>query len=729
MLRCIVRSCSARNYSKPSTIVIFCGGHTSRAIPVRGAEHERSVALGFSELSSVKNVAPVLGGYVLTEVRNAAGVPCEVVAGTFFSPLDHLAARWRNNGDDTVSLTLPVVNYALRFELVRSEGAENPTRKATVGDIVLDIGFDGRRSVDALLQSRRTYAPDEYSDRIFEDYIKPYYDMCVGDKALISPTVHKLYECHVPYFIALTGVVLPASAYLHWHQHDLGERRVMQQLRHSVNTALQCYPELESTEHYLSLLRQLTSLSAYPTQLSSDQEAALHASVEVLTQLCVAAPYIEDFAFARDRSGRVRRVADDMYCPASITEGTDCEDGAKMACEIKRVIERNASRMGEFDALARLYSFFAEFVAVTYCADEEPQQTERYQGLCHIVCMMIPKPAAQHMVSSELANDVTSNVVMLRDPNHWIRKVSLLVPETTALTDAQLYPPCDAHSDTRRLKWLAKMRASNSVSDKGVTFMAHDTFVYPRMLGGRQRGYMPSLFYQWVTDLWSPHHSNAWDLLPVYTDEAAGGRMTWGVRVGDISAQALIDMDGCPQSHIDDAFGDDVSERLRSSKVRLISRVQNCYEQCYELMRNIMRCHLPDYSVVPRRDREDRGRKSVSIFMKALQHSHERLQHALNRRVDEKLKRYYVRTDFYAAEILQSNGTSKGDPLYHSLDDIGALFENSPFYAARMISNDIFVKCFPPKITLLLFYDPHEISTHDDNIARHRRLSRRGNFN
>lgn len=718
---CRVDRCELYNGHAPSKVTLYCAGKrrvTINTTPsTTSGDSPRHARLDFTDAqpSVAHGTTPMFGGCAFMKVVNCTGVTCDIMAGAFSQPLAHVLERLHNDNNKS-TFTLPIVNYALKDELKRQNGPESAVYGSTQGSIMLTVSRSG--SSDAVpsyfpLQ----YTPAQHSERIFNNYIVKYYDTCFKPP---RPSVPKLRDYHVPSFSTYTGVDVPASAYLQWRHNDADAARLqktMSHIVHSVSAAVASNPLLVDERHYVELVGDLTRTRGYPTSLDLEHTAALQTTVEVLTQLSTSAPYVADFGFARSRGGGgngYERADDDLYCPVADTEGTDCEDGAKLACELKRLIQEHGNMMGRYGALSTLLGYFAHFVAISYCADPDPDQTTRDKGLCHVVCILIPKPAAAKLTSNVRRCSFHAYPRVLGNRDHWIHTTPLIVPESTALTDSMLYPPTkEQHAVRLRDGEARSLFSAGGEPYSGMSFMTRESFEKHRKRGAvTMPSYCASSFYQWITDLWTDQCESTFDLLPVYVTKngGGGGGRTWGVRFADLSAQILINSGVVSMNDIATVYGNDVRDRLQRHEIKFEPRVTDAPHGCLQLIRNIMAYHMPDYAIVPAVDWSGRH-KYVRAYLRECLAQNKHIRDALTRPVRKGAKANYIRFDVYAETLYEASaGRSMScGRLMRNLNEQLNPANDTPFYAARLYENEIFVDRFPSKITFIVYYDENAL--------------------
>lgn len=653
-------------------------------------------------------LAPHFGGCVYARVLNEDRRMCVTQIGSFYTSLASVMRAGAAN------VTLPVENYSLADSL-RGQGGRVSSRQGsiafTVNTVSAPADFDA-----ASLGAESSKSIDSVNETVFMRYIKPFYDICIGESRRYEVSQRKLIAYHVPNFVTYSGAQLPASASLLWRPYVSSWRPIDAAIRDAARVAVASYPEITSFNRYLELLEQMTDTHSPLRRLSSEHSAALRASVEVLTQLSTVQPYLEDFAFGKDRNGRVQKIGDDQYCPVTETDGTDCEDGAQYACQLKRIIEIRSSVI---PSLSRLYSYFAHCVAIMYCADDEPEQSERDQGLCHVVCVLIPRSAQITRYSSAR---VPSELLA---SDHWIRRVGLIVPETTAITDCRVYPGDESDERIRVESEKARNLALGFTSPSAGTYMNRDTFVSRRRGQGSAKyigGYYASGFYQWITNLWTDECPRAIDLLPTYA------RRRWGVRVRDLSAQILLENGALSQDTMRKYYGDETLSRIRETPIELVYRVE-LRSEMRALFADVLCAHVPPYKLLPDEVPPTKVQRVESDLVRAAK-SRSDLVAAM--RAVPRDRRSYVRLDLYATDFYTpgvSSGESRASEIMSNLDRL--VESNCGFYAARMLVTEVYRGRSAIKITILLFYDQSRL---DCEAARHigrrgRNYSKRGNFN
>jgi hypothetical protein len=669
--------------------------------------------LDMNVFSSLKDrrVEPHFGGCVYAHVVNEDNRICVTQIGTFYVRLSDVVG-----GAGTSNISAPVYNYSL-LDTLGGDDSEISYRQGSISfsvDTVSDAGIRLHRQTNV---GGRGY---QFNEQIVLRYTKQFYDVCVGDTRQYTVSQSKLTAYHVPNFVTYSGVQLPASASLMWRPIVRNWRQMDEAIRSAAHVAVACYPEMFGFNRYLALLEEMTSAREPLHKLSAQHVAALRASFEILTQLSTAQPYLEDFAFGRDRSGRWRKVGDDQYCPATETDGIDCEDGAQYACQLKKLIEKRA---GAIPSLSRLYSYFSHYISIMYCADENPEQSERDQGLCHVACILVPKNASVALVSDQSARSRRDFPRELASASHWTRRVGLIVPETTAITDCRVYPSGERDEQSRRETESARNVVLDFVSSDAGTYMNRDTFVSKRR-GGLAKyvsGYCASGFYQWITNLWTDECASAIDLLPIYSKSG-----TWAVRVRDFSAQILRVQGACSEDMMQRYYGAETLSRVDSNPIRLVPRVRLSSEM-RTLFSDVLTAHVPAYKLLPDQisSRKLGTVKSELIDAARAQKS---LSSAMHAPITDRAS--YVRLDLYSTDFYSpstSSGSRRANQLMYKIDKL--IEANCGFYAVRMLVAEIYKGRDCVRITLLLFYKREKIDRAMIAHTAKRQYSKRGNFN
>lgn len=716
---------------------------------VIASENEYSI----SAADVVHSLPRTLGGCTLFHTKNEEGVPCDTMLGSFCYYLRNAYAQAdHDEHNGSITLQLPIINHALLNEMRRCDEA---VHACTLAHVTLECVAVTRNLLSTTnAQLIPSSLIGDVSERIELGYIRPYYDI-VNDDDGIKPLVPKINAYHVPFYASFDGVTLPASAYMRWRPStakNAVDYRIAQ-IRYSIETAVKCFPEIKSTDEFVKLLTQLTASDDenYLRALDFKHACAIRAAMEVLTQYCTSCPYIDDFSFAYNGDRSRRRMETDLICPPAITSGTDCEDGAKMASEIKRIVERNRDAMGEYAPLSDLYAYFAHFVAISYCADPEPTQNTMDKGLCHVVLVMFPKTAAHSMIASSAQYDSNSGASVprvMRNPDHWTRSVSLLVPETTALADPQLFPPSVREQKVR--SDCEEMRASFGDSTGGnpcLSFMSRDAFTercsrrrtapnsqFESDDGGGGAGYCPSSFYQYFTDFWTDLCPHTCDLLPVMrrvtaNDDDTTNSTRWGVHVADMSAQILLVMGKHNEENLAGVYGSDVLGRLTNSPIELIPRV-HVSSDTMKIVDNVLAYQMPCYTVLPARSSE--AAATYNACKEMVLNAYRDLigvSFGASKPIDDTSR--YVRIDIYANSMIGNNVSVGGGggvsaagtrALLNSVhEEMCKSADTQQFYACNLLCQQIYESTSPCKVTLLLFFGEQGL----DNAAAAMRSNNR----
>ena len=682
------------------------------------------------------HVMPHFGGCVYAHVVNSDNRVCVAQIGSFYVPLGEVIG-----GSRLYAASLPIENYSL-MDSVFDRGEPIDCRQGTISFVVETVSApaDLRQKISpsaACFQTASSsstaatdiYPIDKLNEIVFTRYIKKFFDVCVGPARKFNASAPKLEAYHVPNFVTYSGVQLPASASLLWRPHVRDWHDFDSALISAARVAVSCYPEISSFDMYLELIARMTDMRAPLSKLDEVHSSALRASVEVLTQLSTIQPYLEDTGFGKDSTGRWRQIGDDQYCPVTESDGTDCEDGAQYACQLKRLIEMRSSVI---PALSRLFSYFSHYIAIMYCADNEPEQNDRDQGLCHVACMLIPKTASCAIVACQSAS-CTTYPRELRWSNHWIRHVGLIVPETTAITDCRVYPTGETDELYRRETEAARNVVLNFAKNEAGTYMNRDTFVSKRG-GGMAKymnGYYASGFYQWITNVWSVECNHTLDLLPIYSQSSGGGSSppTWGVRVRDLSAQILRVQKLCPPETMRKYFGQSTLARIDTTPIRFVHRTL-LDREVHDICIDVLNGHVPPYKALPDKISPAKTLSVQRTLVDAIR-AQPKLERAMKSSILDGAS--YVRLDLYTTDFVDIGAFSIGSRSRadNLMSRLNSLFEaEAGFYACRLIVSEIYPGRDSTKPTILLFYDRKRI---DRTMARTgdrtAGYSKRGNFN
>lgn len=691
-------------------------------------------------------VEPCVGGIVFAHLYNEEGRDCVTIVGTFCVTFSEIYNAPVHTGRVRMNtFRMNVVNYAAADAISRNSGL-SPVRGTITFSVEVAAADGGVRDFSAA----QPMSVSTINRCVFEEYVHRYYAVCIARDGLgdggptCSPTQPKLEAYHVPYFVTYSGAKVPASASLLWRPAIASETQFARMVHAAISAAARSYPEVGSYERLMALVGELTTSSTarYVKALSVAHSAALRAAFEVLSQLATAFPYLADFAYVRrNNGGGWVRVDDDVFCPITETEGSDCEDGAQYIFRMKRLIE---ARPRIAPALSALYKYYSQYIAISYCADDHPEQSTEDGGLCHVVCILMPKTAARAIVKSSSCALSLVYPSLLDRSDHWIRSTGLVVLESTALTDPLVFPLLGRGGMRYRIAQenaKSRIRAAMASDSRArglrfePAFMDRNTFVEFGQSSLATEGYCASGFYQWFTDLWTDECVDTLDYLPLYSD---GTSATWGVRAKDLSAQVLLSQRSVDKRTLTKYFGSACIARVSRTPIAFVPRAK-ISRASRRIIEDVVHGHLPPYKLFP--DRVDAAVERDCDFVgRAAKVS--RVLHALiagsgNRALAGAFRTQatdtasYVRVDLYASDF-ETDCRAGFANTKAFLADLNLLYSrDTNFYAFGMSVQDIYPGRRATKISLFLFYRMSGASSAVAVSTAHRRgrQSKVGKFN
>lgn len=578
---------------------------------------------------------------------------------------------------------------------------------------------------ERLTSMRGLSSLNEFVDRC---YISAMYK-CAG---LVSrPTVPKIAPYFVPYFDTVSGAVLPASAYLRYSAHhqythiDKATPRpvvddLVRTLYACVNASVACYPEILSVHRAAQIWESLSGQSR-PERLGTEEYAALRAAFEVLVQKPVSEPYLLD---GDVEPGSMQLRPDDVFVPIGETISSDCEDDHTGAYALLRLVQRTDWRLvlskcsahlrphaeDLATGLAPLYRMFTGFIAIMYCGDDNPEQQQADDGLCHVSLIVMPNAAAD-----SFAAGCTATRWWGVSTRRWEDACGLVIPEGTALTDPLAYPLPEALQAERGRRYAAEKAFSDLTRDvrraSGPQVELHFSGVLSRRKPGG--GHYISGFYQWITNIWTYDYVDSrgvdvMDFAPCYRS-SAGLPQSWGIRVDDLSAACCIR--GLGTERVAAEFGRQAAVVAASSSLCFVPRVSSdAARMCVPLCDKIIATQLPPYRIFPMPNGTYKGSVlgNASLVHSMLdKHAGALCRAAMRERPSSHA--HHIRASAYACDMDESSWGERGaamvmDILEAALSPGGR--SGVAFHALRIVVHDPFYGRACTKVSFLLYYRP-----------------------
>jgi hypothetical protein len=265
------------------------------------------------------------------------------------------------------------------------------------------------------------------NDQVEYGYIDPWKKSAIKSLAPGGYSTPAIRRYHIERFRIVSGAVVPFSYALFWKnrffegfENDPYRCRLFVDLVYGLLAAsVRLHPEFSSMENFVEITTKILSSGDVCFKCLASFDTMLN----VLNLKASSEPYVAD----QVRLGRGRRVDVDQLSNICEISGCDCEDGAKYAYELKRLIcESNWSMIdatlnGDVhvsyirQTLVPFFSMTTAFFCVMYCIT--------HTDICHIVTVLIDNDSADALVGRRSSKP---------RPIPIIKQIRMMFLETTA---------------------------------------------------------------------------------------------------------------------------------------------------------------------------------------------------------------------------------------------------------------------------------------------------------
>lgn len=242
------------------------------------------------------------------------------------------------------------------------------------------------------------------NDDINSQYVMPWRTSQIERLAPGGYLIPDIHNYHVPSFRFVSGTSLPFSYALHWrNRYFEGFENDATKCRQFVDII---YGLLESAVYFHPEFRDVSDFVERCTKMIAENISDYHqlpildCIVNVLNLKTASEPYITDQVHMSKIN---RKVNVDQLSNVCEIKGCDCEDGAKYACELKRLIcESDWSSIAStlsgdhrvsmlINTVVKILQMTKCFFSVMYCVSK--------QAICHVVAVLIDNMTADRLVS------------------------------------------------------------------------------------------------------------------------------------------------------------------------------------------------------------------------------------------------------------------------------------------------------------------------------------------
>lgn len=609
---------------------------------------------------------------IIEKTKNELGQICFRNMGNISFKLIEL---YKTNGINTrINFDkTPIFNHCVDDEIYLISELKDK-RKRIIGEISGSLMIS-RFDNDKITSNDRKL---DYNAIVMKNYINPWYDN-LTKLAPKGPVTDEISDYHVPIFRLLSGSILPFSYSLLWKNRYFSDgfendpnkcAKFVEIISNLVDASVAFHPEFgDQNNNYF-----YRKCNDFINNNSTDQMAysCIDVIINILNIKTASEPYVSDELYL---TGLKKKISVDQMSNPNDIYGCDCEDGAKYAYELKRLIcnsnwplilqTMNNSQIVKniMNTIVPVLRMLCSFFSVMYCNN----------GICHVVLCLIDWNTTAKLCN--IRSKIVNNQKILRI----LTDHKILFVETTAYSSPFQTKIPDEILEKERKK---KFNMSNIVSSEIASPDMSSLEVYSVNPYFKNSPWV-STFYKYFTNMMTTElldfYPNCLDFLPI--------------------------TDG---THYGFSLNDFVS---RSEAVQLIPRIKPDLKD-FNMMNEIILAQLPSYDIYPN---DQIIIIDNSMFSSSFEDIFTEKMGQLFRKSDiikSKYYRYddslinnmnYVRMNIYTIDLMKEIDNSRF--LVNILSKIEDLLRKYPiFYCFRIIQQQIYSYSKQTIVVNVFFY-------------------------
>lgn len=399
--------------------------------------------------------------------------------------------------------------------------------------------------------SKKAYVKNDVID---SQYILPWRTTQIELLAPGGYLIPEISSYHVPVFRFVSGTALPFSYSLFWQNRYFKDfeddhakcDQFVGVIYGLLKSSVYFHPEFKNVDDFVTKCVDMISKDKNDHM----QLQILDVIVNMLNLKTSSEPYITDQV---DVSKIHRKVNVDQLSNVCEIKGCDCEDGAKYAYELKRLIcESNWDRISRslngdrrvndlINTVVTILSMTKCFFSVMYCVSKKP--------ICHVVSVLIDNDTADKLTGMRSASS---------RPIRLLGSLKALFVETTAYSSPFQSPYL---SKDHQMSVIKQRRIENCVSSS-MHFKTTETYSSPEISSTTI-----SSFYRIFVNMITTEYPGVVDFLPISKKNVVGFTL------------------------------DDLHNRLKD--IKLVPRIKTS-PALHGAMIELIDNQLPSYLIVPR---------------------------------------------------------------------------------------------------------------------------------
>ncbi len=320
-----------------------------------------------------------------------------------------------------------------------------------------------------------TDIPREFAtnDQIYNQYIVPWETTSIEKLAPCGYSIPEIAGYHVQKFRFVSGTALPFSYALFWtdryfdrfEDDNVKCSQFVSLLYQLLVASVTFHPEFSGVDDFVGKCKAMLSSDT----IDHVNLPIIDVAINILNTKTSSEPYITDEV---NMSKLKRKVNVDQMSNICEICGCDCEDGAKYAYELKRLICKSdwkkilGTLSGDvkariiYDTVFRLLNMTTAFFSVMFCVADS--------DLCHVVTVLVDNDTTNALVGSD---------VSVPKPIPLIGALKVLFVETTAYTSPFQSPYLtDAHKNrSKKQRHIENCISSSMKSTTVDTYASRET--------------------------------------------------------------------------------------------------------------------------------------------------------------------------------------------------------------------------------------------------------------
>jgi hypothetical protein len=499
---------------------------------------------------------------------------------------------------------VPVTNHCLDDEEYENAFLKDQRMKV-IDKISGDLLFVDYFTVDDRMMKKAFVK----NDIIESQYILPWRTTQIEALAPGGYLIPEISSYHVTTFRFVSGTALPFSYALYWQNRYFRDfeynatrcGQFVDIIYGLLESSIRFHPEFSGVDDFVSRFSQMIS----EDKINHKHLLILDIIINMLNLKTASEPYITDEVHISKIN---RKVNVDQLSNVCEIKGCDCEDGAKYAYELKRLIcESNWPQISKtlngdvrvtklMGTVVTVLNMTKCFFSVMYCVSKRP--------ICHVVAVLVDNITADKLVGMQ------SSSVM---PIGLLRSIKTLFVETTAYSSPFQSPYI---SDAYKKRTIKQRRIENCVSSS-MHFKSTETYSSPEI---SDKTISP--FYRIFVNMITTEYPGVTDFLPISRGNVVGFTL------------------------------DDLHSESRD--VRLVPRIKTS-PALHSAMVELIENQLPSYIITPRDldiIYDMYGRNAVGLIRSEVDKCISEHSNLKSKYIQSSTSHHYVRVNVYTVDIV-----------------------------------------------------------------------------